>query len=392
MIGRITSVNNFFICVFLIILEFNKDKNKKNLLIKQYIFNFAYRLAYMKVESAMAADFFSKLSAARNIVIAGHLNPDGDCIGCLTGMKAWIESAVRGSVESISMIVPNVFPDYLKFMPGASQVLDFSLNPSAAEALIEKADTVICMDLNNLARTEGMAGALRLNAGQKILIDHHPQPEDFADLVFSETEVSSASELTWWLLSEVSVQFGKEIPFDTKTSLYTGMMTDTNNFCNSVFPSTFLMASQIAQAGVDRERIQFEIMNSFSEQRMRLMGEMLLNRMKMFKDLKAASMVLDKAVKDSFDYRDGDSEGFVNLPLKIKDVEISALFTQSDGYIKVSLRSKGAVSVNQLCRRYFNGGGHERAAGGRLYMPVEEVEDYFERSLRAFLEENRHSF
>ena len=122
------------------------------------------------------------------------------------------------------------------------------------------------------------------------------------------------------------------------------------------------------------------------------MGEMLLNRMKMFKDLKAASMVLDKAVKDSFDYRDGDSEGFVNLPLKIKDVEISALFTQSDGYIKVSLRSKGAVSVNQLCRRYFNGGGHERAAGGRLYMPVEEVEDYFERSLRAFLEENRHSF
>ena len=146
----------------------------------------------MKVESAMAADFFSKLSAARNIVIAGHLNPDGDCIGCLTGMKAWIESAFRGSVESISMIVPNVFPDYLKFMPGASQVLDFSLNPSAAEALIEKADTVICMDLNNLARTEGMAEALRLNAGQKVLIDHHPQPEDFADLVFSETEVSSA--------------------------------------------------------------------------------------------------------------------------------------------------------------------------------------------------------
>ena len=146
------------------------------------------------------------------------------------------------------------------------------------------------------------------------------------------------------------------------------------------------MASQIAEAGVDRDKIQMEIMNSFSQQRMRLMGEMLLNRMWMFNDLKAATMVLDASTKERFDYRDGDSEGFVNLPLKIKEVEISALFTQGDGFIKVSLRSKGAVSVNRLCRLFFNGGGHERAAGGRLYdKPIEEVADYFERSLRLFL-------
>ena len=340
----------------------------------------------MIVDSQKAESFFRMLSESKKTVIAGHFNPDGDCIGCLTGMRSWIESSFPGSVESVSMIVPSIFPDYLHFLPGADDVLVFPKDRSRSKTLIAEADTIICMDFNNLARTEDMAGLLSESKAVKILVDHHPSPEAFPDLTISETEVSSASELAWWLVSEVSSRHGLSVPFDTKTSFYTGMMTDTNNFCNSVFPSTFLMASQIAEAGVDRDKIQMEIMNSFSQQRMRLMGEMLLNRMRMFNDLKAATMVLDASTKERFDYRDGDSEGFVNLPLKIKEVEISALFTQGDGFIKVSLRSKGAVSVNRLCRSYFNGGGHERAAGGRLYMPIEQVEDYFEKCLREFLQ------
>jgi len=341
----------------------------------------------MRVESELAAGFFQMLSAAENIVIAGHLNPDGDCIGSLTGMRKWIESAFEPGSKHVSMIVPNVFPDYLKFMPGAGDILIFTRDREKAVKVISAADTLICMDFNNLARTEEMAGYLSGISGKKILIDHHPSPEPFADLTISETEISSAAELAWWLVSQVSEDNNLEIPEETKISFYTGMMTDTNNFCNSVFPSTFLMASQIAEAGIDRDRIQMEIMNSFSEQRMRLMGEVLLNRMHIIPQMKAACVVLDQETKDRFDYRDGDSEGFVNMPLRIKDVEISALFTQGDGFIKVSLRSKGAVSVNRLCRQYFNGGGHERASGGRLYMPVEEVEAYFEKSLGAFLKD-----
>ena len=342
----------------------------------------------MTIESSIAERFIGTVSDARNIVVTGHHNPDGDCIGCLTGMASWLENAFRGSGKKIRMFVPNVFPDYLKFMPAADRVEIFDADKESGQNAINEADVIIGMDFNNLARTEGMAQMIARSKAKKVLIDHHPSPEDFADLVLSETEVSSASEVAWWLFKKIEGQFKIEIPFDSKTSLYTGMMTDTNNFCNSVFPSTFLMASQIADAGVDRERIQMEIMNSFSEHRMRLMGDVLLNKMHIFSALKASSIVLDKQTKDSFHSRDGDSEGFVNLPLKIKDVEISALFTQSDGFIKVSLRSKGAVSVNRLCRAYFNGGGHERAAGGRLYdVPVEEVEAYFERSLRNFLRE-----
>ena len=341
----------------------------------------------MTVDPKIAGDFCGMLLPAKKIAIVGHHNPDGDCIGCITGMKAWLESFFKGKRPvTVSMLVPNHIPYYLMFMDGADSVVLYSDNPPKTTSILEEADTIICMDFNDLSRTEEMADTIRNSAASKIMIDHHPFPEKFADLVVSTTEVSSASELAWWLVSEASLKTGTEIPPECKASFYTGMMTDTNNFCNSVFPSTFLMASQIAEAGIDREKIQMEIMNSFSEERMRLMGLMLKDKMTVYPDLKAAVLVLDQETKDKYNYRDGDSEGFVNLPLKIKDVEISALFTQGNGYIKVSLRSKGAVSVNRLCRLFFNGGGHERAAGGRLYdKPIEEVTDYFEKSLRMFL-------
>ncbi|MBR6465856.1 MAG: DHH family phosphoesterase [Bacteroidales bacterium] len=341
----------------------------------------------MKIEPNIARSFCDLLLPARKIVLAGHLNPDGDCIGSLTGMKAWLDSFYRGKGPvGISVIVPNRIPYYLMFMHGADSIIISSEAPDQARALVEDADIVVCMDLNSLARTEDIAETIRKSPARKIMIDHHPMPEKFADLIVSTTEVSSASELAWWLVSEASSQTGTEIPAECKESFYTGMMTDTNNFCNSVFPSTFLMASQIAEAGIDREKIQMEIMNSFSEERMRLMGLMLKENMKVFPDLKAAVLVLDQKTKDNYNYQEGDSEGFVNLPLQIKNVEISALFTQGDGYIKVSLRSKGNVSVNRLSRLFFNGGGHERAAGGRIYdMPIGDVADYFEKSLRLFL-------
>ena len=345
----------------------------------------------MRIDLELVLRFCRILGNAKNVVIVGHLNPDGDCIGSITGMKGFLEKFLSGET-SISMIVPSALPYYLEFMYSAPDIVVYSQSRHRAASLIKEADVIICMDFNNLYRTEGMEDLIRNSTSRKILIDHHPSPEGFAELTISETNVSSASELTWWLISEVCSQTGAEIPVNVMESLYTGMMTDTNNFNNSVFPSTFLMASKIADAGIDRERIQMEVMNCFSKERMRLMGYMLYENGVMFPHLVAVCMVLDDPAKGRVCYRDGDSEGFVNLALKIKDVEISALFTQGDEFIKVSLRSKGAVSVNRLSRRFFNGGGHERAAGGRLYMPIEEVRDYFEKALQALLEESRHSF
>ncbi len=333
------------------------------------------------VDSAKASAFFRVLEKAEKIVFIGHYNPDGDCIGCLTAMRAWVEANYgRDGI----MIVPGNFPDYLGFLPSADRILVFTRQASAANEAIKAADTIICLDFNTLSRTEALADIIRQSSARKVLIDHHPSPENFADVEISYTQVSSACELAWWVVQHKN----GVMPDASMIAFYTGMMTDTNNFSNSVYPSTFRMAAQIAESGIDREKVQMGVLNSFSEQRMRLMGEMLLNNMYIVSvgEMRAGIMILDSATKEKYNYADGDSEGFVNLPLKIKGIEISALFTQGDGFIRVSLRSKGAISVNQLSRRFFNGGGHERASGGRIEIPVEEIKTYFEKSLRAFLE------
>ena len=334
----------------------------------------------MIVTKESARAFKAMVLASKRVVIVGHLNPDGDCVGSVTGMKSWIRSLCSAEC---SVVLPNAGPDYLNFLDPDGQIVYFFDSKEKGEELISAADLIIAMDFNTLSRTEWMKEYIASSTARKVLIDHHPSPEPFADLTISTTEISSASELTWWLLKET----GEEIPMESCISLYTGMMTDTNNFSNSVFASTFLMASQIEERKVDREKIQMNVLNSFSESRMRLMGKMLLEKMRIFPHLKAAVMVMDKKTQEEFNYKEGDSEGFVNLALKIADVEVSGFFTETENYIKVSLRSKGAVSVNALSRRFFNGGGHERAAGGRIYIPVHQVEEYFENSLESFLKE-----
>ena len=146
------------------------------------------------------------------------------------------------------------------------------------------------------------------------------------------------------------------------------------------------MASLLLKRGVSLDDLGKRVFGSYSESRMRLMGEMLRNQMVVLEDLNAAYMVLSKKIQEEYNYLQGDSEGFVNLPLLIEGVEVSALFTESDEFIRVSLRSQGGVSVNALSNRFFNGGGHERASGGRLFIPVDEVPAYFEKSLREFLD------
>jgi phosphoesterase RecJ-like protein len=178
---------------------------------------------------------------------------------------------------------------------------------------------------------------------------------------------------------------GGSVGMKSALPLYTGMMTDTNNFSNSVLPSTFRMAAGLMDIGVDKEWVQKMVFGGYSENRMRLMGHMLVENMKIIPQYNASVMVLTRAMKERFNFTDGDSEGFVNLALNIKDVKVSGFFTEGEEFIRVSLRSKDDFSVNRLAREFFNGGGHERAAGGRLFMPVDQVEEYFIKSLGNFI-------
>ncbi|MBO5804895.1 MAG: bifunctional oligoribonuclease/PAP phosphatase NrnA [Bacteroidales bacterium] len=323
---------------------------------------------------------------ATNIVIVGHFNPDGDSVGSVTGMRSYLE--MKG--KNPKVLLPSKYPDFLSFLDADSDYQVYTQNPELVTESVGSADLILCLDFNNLGRTEGLKELISSSSATKVLIDHHPSPEvESFDLVCSTVKTSSTCELLFYVLMETTSISNdvQKMPYKCAEALATGMLTDTNNFKNSAIASTYKMASLLLERGVSLDDLGKRVFGSYSESRMRLMGEMLRNQMVVLPELGAAYMVLSKKIQKEYNYLQGDSEGFVNLPLLIEGVEVSAMFTESDEFIRVSLRSQGGVSVNALSRSYFNGGGHERASGGRLFIPVEEVPEYFEKSLKAFLAE-----
>ena len=327
-------------------------------------------------------DFFSQLiSSANEIVILGHTNPDGDAIGSVVAMSRFLKL----SGKSVNVIIPNKYPDYLSFLDENGEILIFSNCKKKSSDLISNCDLLIALDFNQLSRIDDMEGLVRECKAPKILIDHHPSPEsDSFDLVISKIETSSNSEILYWLFFSL---LGGKISLEVAEPLYVGMMTDTNNFANSVLPSTFRMASDLMEKGVDKERLQYLVFGGFSEARMRLMGYLMSEKMVILYDLEAGYIMLSKYDQNRFGFNEGDSEGFVNIPLSIRGINVSALFTEGDNYVRVSLRSKNDFSVNSMARRFFNGGGHERAAGGKLFIPFDQVENYFTESLKICYDE-----
>lgn len=338
-------------------------------------------------------DFFSNeqigrlsgfFSAANEVVILSHTNPDGDAIGSVVAMKRFLALAGKRS----TIIIPNNHPEYLSFLDPEGEIIVFKENRKRAEGIIKSCDLILALDFNQLSRIDELEPIVRESLSHKVLVDHHPSPESEPfDLVFSETEISSNCELLYWLLTACK---DGEIPLEVAEPLYVGMMTDTNNFANSVLASTFKMASNLIEAGVDKERLQHLVFGGFSESRMRLMGHLLSEKMTVLPDVEAGFIMLSKEDQERFSFAEGDSEGFVNIPLSIKGINISALFTESEGVVRVSLRSSNDFSVNKMARRFFNGGGHERASGGKLFIPFDQVADYFMGSLNICIEEYRN--
>jgi len=341
-------------------------------------------------EKAALLDEF--IRDAGRIVVIGHLNPDGDSVGSSTAMTRYL--TCRG--KECRTILPSSHPPFLSFLDPGHEIIFHTVkdgssgmkaSPEAALSYIGNADLIFCIDLNSPKRTEWLEPAIRASKGRKILIDHHPSPEnDFFDLVFSDPSMSSACELLFWILMEMPDIRGdaSRMSYGTAESLATGMITDTNNFCNSVIPSTFRMASLLLDRGISLESIYSTVFGSYSEDRMKLMGKML-SEMTVDRETHSACMVLTREIQNRYGFVSGDSEGFVNLGLRIAEVETSALFTEEKDRIRVSLRSKGTLSVNRLSTQYFNGGGHERASGGKLEIPVDMVKDYFFTSIRKFI-------
>lgn len=327
---------------------------------------------------------------AEDIAIVSHMRPDGDAVGSCMAMHHFIKMTGRRS----HVILPHTPPASLDFLTSGDlggRLVTHETEPTEAEALINSADLIICLDMNAFHRADKLEGPLTSSKAPKVLIDHHlnPDRENF-DLVFSETEISSASELVYHILMKFP-QIGHDasrLPAEAAEALMTGMTTDTNNFANSVFPSTLQMASALLAAGTDRDKILALLFNRFNENRLRLMGHMMKDLMHITDD-GVAYIVLDRKTQIHYNTGEGDTEGFVNMPLTIEKVRMSILAKEDIGKVRISIRSKKGTSANMCARLHFNGGGHENAAGGKLAIPeditsIEQASQYIEHHTHTF--------
>lgn len=342
-------------------------------------------------DSAIIQQLHNMLSATEHPVIVTHMRPDGDAIGSSIGMYHTLK--LYGKRAKVALV--NANPANLDFLLSddiSEDILIHESAQSATEKAIKNSDLIICLDFNAFHRTDTLENILSEAKVPKILIDHHlsPDSEKF-DLVFSKQDISSASELLYHILMSLPVvdHHADRLPKEAATALMTGMTTDTNNFANSVYPSTFRMASELISAGTDRDMILGKLYNRFKESRIRLQGHMLQDLMTTTED-GVAYMVLDRQTMLEYNVEEGDTEGFVNIPLSIDNIVMSIFAKEDNGYARISVRSKKGTSANRCAKLYFHGGGHENAAGGRLYIPddisdISQAGGYIRKATHEFI-------
>lgn len=331
------------------------------------------------------------LTIARRPIIVTHMRPDGDAIGSSMGMYHTLK--LYGKKATVALVNP--IPSNLDFLipeEVSSDIITHETDREVTERALMESDLIICLDFNAFHRTDTLEQVLADSKAEKVLIDHHlsPDTENFS-LIFSKTDISSASELLYHILMQLPPigNDASRLPKEAATALMTGMTTDTNNFANSVYPSTFAMASELISAGVDRDMIIGMIYNRFKESRIRLQGHILKDLMKTTPQ-GVAYIVLDRQTMKKYNVEEGDTEGFVNIPLTIDGIRLSVFAKEDEGFVRISVRSKKGTSANLCAKTWFHGGGHENAAGGRLYIPkdiadINQAGDYIMNATTRFI-------
>ena len=315
---------------------------------------------------------------ADKIVIVSHVSPDGDAIGSSLGLYHFLISQDK----TVHVIVPNAFPDFLKWMPGAKDVIQYNRYKEFSDKLIQEADVICCLDFNVLSRIDEMEEAVKNAPGRKMLVDHHLYPGDFAKILISHPGISSTSELVFRLICQLG-NFS-DISKEGAECIYTGMMTDTGGFTfNSNNREIYLIIGELLSKGIDKDEIYRNVYNNNSEGRLRLQGYVLYEKMQLYPQYRSALISLSREEQKRFQYAKGDTEGLVNIPLSVKDICFSAFLredTEKD-MIKISLRSVGTFPCNQVAAEFFNGGGHLNASGGEFYGPLEDAVTLFKQAL-----------
>lgn len=327
-------------------------------------------------------ELMKAIQQSKRIVVCAHRGPDGDAVGSSLGWAEYLKSLVK----QVTVVLPNPFPDFLRWLPNSHLIHFYARHEAAATQIINEADLIFCLDFNGLSRLQEMEGAVARAKADRILIDHHLNPDrNIAKLVISHPQMSSTSELVFRLI----LQLGgfEDMTQSMATCIYTGMMTDTGGFTyNSNDPAIYEIISMLLTKNIDKDKIYRNVFNVYSADRIRLTGYILYEKLNFYANNRASVFTLTRDEMKRFNFIRGDAEGLVNMPLQVKGMRLSISLredTERD-VIRVSLRSVDDFPCNKMAAEFFNGGGHLNASGGELPFPLSEAIKTAERAIEAY--------
>lgn len=305
------------------------------------------------------------LAIPKYIAIVSHRNPDGDAVGSTLGLYHYLNQLGH----TVRVVLPSDYPANFAWMPEVEDITIYDIYQERSKEIIGRADMIFCLDFNALDRIDKLGEAVHMNTtAKKVLIDHHLDPEPFVDYLFSDTTASSTCELVFQFIADLGEK--SKINIAIGECLYTGMMTDTGSFKYNTNVRLFLQLAELKALGVDDYKIHDHIFNSMLEKQLRLLGHCLANRMEVLPEYQTAIIHLLKQDYLDFDIQRGDTEGIVNYLMLMKKVKMAVFITEQPNIIKFSLRSKDDFSVQEICQKYFNGGGHKNASGGYMHSNI----------------------
>ncbi|MFD1768283.1 DHH family phosphoesterase [Sphingobacterium suaedae] len=322
------------------------------------------------------------LAAPKKIVVTTHHKPDGDALGSSLGLYHWLKT--KG--HHVEVVLSSDFPVFLNWMPGCEDVLIYPLAEHRAELLLKEADIIFCLDYSALSRTNILEPLIRAAQGQKWMIDHHLDPEDFADLTYWNPEAAATAQLIYTFICDVNGDH-QALTSDIATCLYAGIMTDTGSFrFRSTTAAVHHIIASLIEAGAKNWEIHEQVYNSSTENRLKFLGYCLLNCLEVIPEYNTALFAITKDDLEKFQVTTGDTEGLVNYALSVKGIRLAALFIDRTELIKLSLRSIGEIPCNEICKKYFNGGGHLNASGGSSHEELSQVVNKFKSILPSYKE------
>jgi phosphoesterase RecJ-like protein len=322
------------------------------------------------------------LAVPQKIVLVSHKNPDGDTIGAALAMLHYL----RKKGHDVIALVPNDFPGFYNWLPGADEMIIFDRDVHAVKAALAEAQLMFCLDFNALNRTGNMAHLLEKFPGKKIVIDHHLEPSEEFDYYFCSPASSSTGELVYEFIEGLGDK--ALLGVEEALALYTCIMTDTGSFSyNCNHGRTYHIVAGLIDLGIDAANVHKLVYDTYTENRLRLLGFALSSRLLVWNNLHTAVIYLTKSDLKRFDYQVGDTEGLVNYGLSMGNINLAVLLTEKDNLIRISFRSKGDFSVNRLARDFFKGGGHKNASGGNSNKGMEDTISKLKEVLHHFKEE-----